>query len=272
MGRMRACLLLVQIFLASCASTMAPFSNALPHGPALEDIVTQRPNAPDRELPPSPDPFRVELVAPLDEIRCRIDGMGPPMSPAGTAEPDLVEPVRIDPRFRLDVRYATDRNFLGAPVYSVGRVYLQRPAAMALNRARARLEPLGFGLLLHDGYRPWRITKLFYEAVPPHQHAFVADPARGSRHNRGCAIDVSLFDLATGNPVACPSDYDAFTEAASPTFEGGSAMSRWRRDVLRAAMEAEGFYVNSKEWWHFDFADWERYPIMDVSFDELERR
>ncbi len=272
MQGMRAYPILALILLTACAGTSAPFSNALDHGPSFDFVAAARPAVALIDAPPTLEPFRVVPVASLEEIRCLIDGAKPPVEPPSKSAVDLVEPVQLDPRFRLDVRYATDRNFLGAPIYPTGRVYLQRPAAEALVRAQSRLRPLGFGLMLHDGYRPWRVTKLFFEAVPPDQRAFVADPSRGSRHNRGCAIDVSLFDLATGAPVACPSDYDAFTDSAAPTFRGGTAIQTWRRDILRAAMEAEGFYVNSREWWHFDYRDWMNYPILDVSFDELERR
>jgi len=265
---MNRVLLFVALLLLACAQSGGRFTNTLPSGDAFDVVLARRPG-PGDDPPPPTEPFRVTPVAPIEEIRCRIDGTKPPVETGRDAPPELVDVARLDPRVRLDVRYATDRNFLGVPVYPEGRVLLQRPAAEALLRVRARLEPYGFGLLLHDGYRPWRITKLFWEAVPPESRSFVADPSRGSRHNRGCAIDLSLFDLKSGRPLPFPSDYDAFTEAAHPDSNAGTPLARWRRDLLRAAMEAEGFHVNTREWWHFDYQSWERYPILDIPFDAV---
>lgn len=194
---------------------------------------------------------------------------GPPREAGPFREPDLVELTTLDPTIRLDVRYATANNFVGRPVYREARAFLQRPAAEALLRAGSRLKEQGYGLLIHDGYRPWSVTKLFWDLTPPAKRDFVADPSRGSRHNRGCAVDLSLFDLATGEPVAMPSDYDDFSEKAHPDYTGGSEEERLHRDRLRAAMEAEGFTVYEVEWWHFDHEDWREYPILDLPFDRL---
>lgn len=195
---------------------------------------------------------------------------GPPREAGPFREPDLVELTTLDPTIRLDVRYATANNFVGRPVYDEARAFLQRPAAEALLRAGARLKAQGYGLLIHDGYRPWSVTKLFWDLTPPEKRDFVADPAKGSRHNRGCAVDLSLYDLATGEPVAMPSAYDDFSEKAHPDYAGGTESERLHRDRLRAAMEAEGFSVYEVEWWHFDFEDWREYPILDLPFDALD--
>jgi D-alanyl-D-alanine dipeptidase len=133
-----------------------------------------------------------------------------------------------------------------------------------LLRAHQRLKPLGLGLLLFDGYRPWSITKLFWDAVDGDQRLFVANPAEGSRHNRGCTIDLSLYHLATGLEAVMPSQFDEMNEKAYPDYMGGSAEARALRDVLRRAMEAEGFAVHPREWWHFDYRDWQEYAIMDT--------
>jgi D-alanyl-D-alanine dipeptidase len=177
--------------------------------------------------------------------------------------------VALDPALTLDIRYATPANFLGRPVYTEARAFLQRPAAEALSRVRRRLEPQGFGLRIFDGYRPWSVTKLFWDATPPGKREFVADPKQGSRHNRGCAVDLTLFDLATGRESEMPSPYDDFSERAAPGYMGGSAEARARRDLLRAAMEAEGFTVYEHEWWHFDYRDWRAYPIQNLAFAEI---
>jgi D-alanyl-D-alanine dipeptidase len=131
------------------------------------------------------------------------------------------------------------------------------------------LKPLGYGLLIYDGYRPWYVTKLFWDATPPEQHVFVAPPDKGSRHNRGCAVDLGLYDLATGKPVAMPSGYDEMTERAYADYPGGTEDERKARGILRQAMEKEGFTVYKEEWWHFDYRDWPHYPIGDVRFEDL---
>lgn len=194
---------------------------------------------------------------------------GPPREAGTFRKPDLVELTTLDPTLRLDVRYATANNFVGRPVYREARAFLQRPAAEAVLRAGARLREQGYGLLVHDGYRPWSVTKLFWDLTPPAKRDFVADPAKGSRHNRGCAVDLSLYDLATGQPVEMPSDYDDFSKKAHPDFTGGTEEQRLHRDRLRAAMEAEGFTVYEVEWWHFDHEDWREYPLLDLPFDRL---
>ena len=193
-----------------------------------------------------------------------------PPEEAGTFRPsDLVEVAKLDPTILLDVRYATRNNFLHWPAYSEARVFLQRPAAEAVVRAHQALQPQGYGLLLFDGYRPWYVTKVFWDAVPPAQRDFVADPAEGSKHNRGCAIDLTLYDLATGREVQMPSGYDEFSERAHPDYAGGTTAQRAARDLLRRTMEAQGFTVTDNEWWHYDCRDWRQYRIENVAFKDL---
>jgi zinc D-Ala-D-Ala dipeptidase len=193
----------------------------------------------------------------------------PPQEEGVFRRPDLVEIVRLDPTVRLDIRYATPNNFTGRPVYREARAFLQRPAARALRRVNRALRRKGYGVVVFDGYRPWSVTRLFWELTPADRRQFVADPSRGSRHNRGCAVDLTLYDLKTGRQVEMPSPYDDFTERAHINYTGGADEQRRLRDLLRAAMEAEGFAVYEPEWWHYDYKDWREYPIMDVSFEEL---
>jgi D-alanyl-D-alanine dipeptidase len=181
-------------------------------------------------------------------------------------EADLLELVKLDKTIKIDIRYATANNFVGRAVYPEARAFLQRPAAEALVRVHKELKKQGLGLVIFDGYRPWTITKLFWETVAPDQRKFVANPAKGSIHNRGCAVDLSIYDLKTGKLVPMPSGYDEFTERASPDYAGGTDEERRNRDKLRHLMEAAGFAVNSNEWWHFDFKDWAEYAIYDISF------
>jgi zinc D-Ala-D-Ala dipeptidase len=194
----------------------------------------------------------------------------PPKEPGPFREPDLVELVRIDPTFHLDIRYATSNNFVGRPVYKEARAFLQKPAAEALVRVNQNLKPRGYGLVIFDGYRPWSVTKLFWDITPGDKKIFVADPKKGSRHNRGCAVDLSLFDLETGKEVTMPGSYDEMTERSDISYSGGTEEQRRLRDLLRSAMEGEGFTVYDPEWWHYDYKDWNEYPIMNIDFSEIK--
>lgn len=178
--------------------------------------------------------------------------------------PDLIEIVRLDSTIRLDIRYATANNFMGRRMYDTARALLQRPAAEALVRVQTSLRKLGVGLVVFDAYRPWSVTKQFWDETPPTKRSFVANPRYGSKHNRGCAVDLSLYDLRTGREVEMPSGYDEFSRRASPEYTGGTALQRRWRDLLRSAMEAEGFTVDRGEWWHFDYKDWKLYPVMNT--------
>ena len=193
----------------------------------------------------------------------------PPTEAGPFRAAEFVELITVEPTIKLDVRYATANNLAGRPVYGEARAFLQRPAAAALARAHRALREHGYGLLVFDGYRPWRVTKLFWDITPPEKREFVADPSKGSRHNRGCAVDLSMFDLRTGREVEMPSVYDEMTPRAYPNYGGGSADARQRRDLLRRVMEAEGFTVEPNEWWHFNYKDWRHYPILDVPFSDL---
>ena len=182
---------------------------------------------------------------------------------------DLVELVRLDSTIHLDIRYATPNNFMKRPMYAEPRAFLQRPAAEALLRVHRKLRAQGFGLLVLDAYRPWSVTKKFWDETPPALHRFVADPSRGSRHNRGCAVDCTLYDLGGGKEVRMPSAYDEFTARASPRYAGGSPEERRMRTLLRATLEGEGFSVDPGEWWHYDYRDWKHYRILDIPFSAL---
>jgi zinc D-Ala-D-Ala dipeptidase len=215
----------------------------------------------------------VNLVKPLTsirQIRAAALAAAPPEEKGTFRKNDLVELARLDPAIRLDIRYATSNDFLGTPVYTQARAFLQRPAAEAMLRALRRLQPLGYGLLIHDGYRPWYVTKIFWDATPESGKIFVADPAQGSRHNRGCAVDLTLYDLKTNEPAEMTSLYDEMSPRAFPDYPGGTSLQRWHRGLLRWAMEAEGFTVYESEWWHFDYKDWHEYAIGNIPFEKLD--
>jgi D-alanyl-D-alanine dipeptidase len=214
--------------------------------------------------------FRIQPARPIDDLRQEALAAKPPHEDGQFREPDLIDLVSLDSSVQLDIRYATSNDFLGTPVYTQARAFLQRPAADALLRALLRLKPFGYALLIHDAYRPWYVTKIFWDATPPEGKIFVADPAQGSRHNRGCAVDLTLYELKTGKPVQMPGTYDEMSPRSFPDYPGGTSLQRWHRDLLRWAMESESFTVYEHEWWHFDYKDWREYAILNVPFEKLQ--
>ena len=212
--------------------------------------------------------FKIRPTRPVAELRPVALAASPPAE-TGRLAPDLVDLTTLDPAIKLDIRYATANNFVGTPFYSSARAYMQRPAAEALAKAHRGLREKGYGLLIHDAYRPWHVTKMFWDATPVASRGFVADPSKGSRHNRGCAVDLTLYDLASGRPIEMVGGYDEFSPRSSPDYPGGTSLQRWHRELLRRAMEEQGFTVNVVEWWHFDFKDWSKYPILNRTFEQL---
>lgn len=216
--------------------------------------------------------FRIKPVKPIDELRDAALAAAPPDEPGEFRPADLVEPSKLDPTIKLDIRYASDNNFTGATFYRQSRAFLQRPAAEAVVRVHQKLKEQGLGLLIHDAYRPWHVTKMFWDATPGELKHFVANPANGSRHNRGCAVDLTLYDLASGEPIQMVAGYDEMSIRSYPAYPGGTSRQRWHRELLRRAMEGEGFSVYEFEWWHFDFQDWKKYRIGNVTFEELDNK
>lgn len=196
---------------------------------------------------------------------------GPAPKTGAPPATDLVEIVSLDPTIHLDIRYATSNNFVGRPVYPEARAYLQRPAAEALVAAQRWLKGRGYGIVVFDAYRPLSVQKIFWEITPPEKRMFVADPAVGSHHNRGCAADVGLYDLKTGAEVEMPGGYDETSERSFVVYAGGTLEQRQARDLLREAMERDGyFFVYPEEWWHYDYKDWRDYPVLDVAFSAIK--
>lgn len=213
--------------------------------------------------------LKIKPVRPVAELLKEALNAEPPKETGDFRPSELVELTKLDPTIKLEVRYATTNNFLSSVFYKQQRAFLQRPAAEALVRAHQKLKAKGYGLLIHDGYRPWYVTKVFWDATPEAQHIFVANPANGSRHNRGCAVDLTLYDLKTGKPVEMVSTYDETTDRAYPDYPGGTSLQRWHRRLLRDALEAEGFTVYEAEWWHFDYQDWRLYRIGNIPFEKI---
>ncbi|MFQ5702902.1 MAG: serine hydrolase [Gemmatimonadales bacterium] len=213
--------------------------------------------------------FRIRPLRPVDELRTEALATSPPEQPENLRVPDLVELTSLDSTIKLDVRYATTNNFMSTVFYEEPRAFMQRPAAQALVRTNGALRSYALGLLIHDAYRPWYVTKMFWDATPDDKKIFVANPANGSRHNRGAAVDVTLYDLRTGEPIRMVGTYDEMTDRSYPNYIGGTSRQRWYRDLLRRAMENEGFQVYEFEWWHFDYRDWAEYPVLNLPFGEL---
>jgi D-alanyl-D-alanine dipeptidase len=221
------------------------------------------------EPPPGVAQMRVTPVRPLDELRREALAAVPPAE-SGKFEPtDLVDVTKLDTSIKLDVRYATENNFLGAKMYDTARVFMQKAAAAALVRANKTMKRLNGRLIIHDGYRPWYVTKVFWDATPEDKKWMVANPAQGSKHNRGIAVDLNIYDLDVNRASEMPSGYDEATERAYSTYPGGTSRERWHRALLRRVMEKEGFAVHPKEWWHFEYVDRKRYAIGNIPFDKI---
>ncbi len=216
--------------------------------------------------------FKIQPVKPIEDLRTAALAASPPKEQGDFRKADLVELTSLDPAIHRDIRYATTNNFTGAVFYKQARAFMQRPAAEAVVRANKRLKDRGLGLLIHDAYRPWHVTKMFWDATPDDLKNFVANPAHGSRHNRGCAVDLTLYDLQTGRPIPMVAGYDEFSPRSFPLYPGGTARQRWHRDLLRRTMEAEGFTIYEYEWWHFDHKDWRKYRIGNRTFEEIAKR
>lgn len=219
---------------------------------------------------PAGETFKIEPVLPIGTLRESALAAKPPSEVGEYRASELVDLVAVDASIQLDIRYATTNNFMGAVFYQEPRAFMQRPAAEAVQRANQQLRGRGLGLLIHDAYRPWYVTKMFWDATPASMKDFVANPANGSRHNRGCAVDLTLFDLQTGKPIEMVAGYDEFSQRSFPLYPGGTTRQRWFRDMLRRTMEANQFTVYEYEWWHFDFADWKQYRIGNKTFAEIQ--
>ena len=209
------------------------------------------PNRPDKDVPFVAAPKTSEKVSDSDPKR-------------------LLELIKLDPSITLDLRYATANNFTGHVLYDEARAFMAASAAQSLVRAHKRAQVDGYGLTIFDAYRPWRVTKKLWDATPrgPKKN-YVANPKKGSKHNRGCAVDLSLHDLRTGAVIEMPSGFDDFSEKAHRDYMGAGPIANANRARLQGYMEAEGFIALSNEWWHFDFTGWQNYPVLDIPFSQI---
>jgi D-alanyl-D-alanine dipeptidase len=182
---------------------------------------------------------------------------------------ELINLEKFVPGLVLDIRYATTNNFTGEQIYNLARAYPRKPVAESLRKIQADLKKEGLGIKIFDAYRPYKATVKFYEVY--HDTTYVASPYRGSRHNRGCALDLTVVDLKTGKELQMPTGFDSFEKAAWPTTPVADPQIRKNRTLLINAMEKHGFKVNGSEWWHYDFIGWKKYEVLDIDFEELEQ-
>jgi D-alanyl-D-alanine dipeptidase len=183
-------------------------------------------------------------------------------------ETRLVEIRKYVPDIVLDIRYATTNNFTHHQMYKEARAFARLPVVLALKQVEADLKPKGLGIKIFDAYRPYAITVKFYEVA--HDTNFVADPRKGSKHNRGCAVDMTLVDLKTGKELDMPTGFDSFSKKAASAYADLPKIEVDNRAMLKNAMEARGFKEIPTEWWHFDFKGWSHYPLLDIPFSEIK--
>lgn len=183
------------------------------------------------------------------------------------SEKELIDLEQFVPGLVLDIRYATTNNFTGERIYKLAKAFARKPVAEALKKIQADLKAQGLGIKIFDAYRPYKATVRFYEVY--RDTTYVASPYKGSRHNRGCALDLTIIDLKTGEELRMPTGYDSFKKEAWPTTPVSDPVIRKNRTLLITAMEKHGFKVNSSEWWHYDFVGWKKYEVLDIDFEEL---
>ena len=181
----------------------------------------------------------------------------------------IADLAKFHSEIKYDIRYARADNFIKKAVYHQAQAFLLEHVAEDLVKVHEQLKKQGFGLLIYDGYRPWAVTKLFWDLSSEQDRQFLADPAKGSSHNRGCAVDLSMFDLTSGSPVVMPSDFDEMNEKAYVEYMGGDEKARQLRELLQVTMRQHGFTGIKNEWWHFNHVSHHDWPVMNFTFEEI---
>lgn len=217
----------------------------------------------------SDDTFYINPIKDISELREISKNSNPPILDSLDSHKKLVDLKKLDDEFQLDIRYASSNNFMRSKFYKNERAFFNMSAADRLIEAKNDLKELGYGIIIYDAYRPWFVTKMFWEGTPENLKHFVANPENGSSHNKGCAIDIGLYDIETGESIVMISGYDEFTERAYPNYMGGSKKQRDIRDMLIQVMERNDFTVYEYEWWHFNYNGCDS-GIMNYSFEELD--
>lgn len=179
----------------------------------------------------------------------------------------LVEIKKYISGIALDIRYATINNFAHHQMYPQARAFARQPVVIAIKQVEAALKLQGLGLKIYDAYRPYAVTVKFYDLIKDTD--FVADPAKGSKHNRGCAVDLTIIDLKTGKEVDMSTGFDSFSPKAASNYINLPKQEIANRALLKNVMKAHGFTELPTEWWHFDFNGWKDYELLDVPFSTL---
>ncbi|BBE18312.1 D-alanyl-D-alanine dipeptidase [Aquipluma nitroreducens] len=205
------------------------------------------------------NPYGLKIISTEDEYRKCI---------SQDDDQELIDIQKFIPEIVLDIRYATAHNFTGQAVYPSARAFARKPVVMQLKAIQEELKSKKLGLKIYDAYRPYAISVKFYDVYL--DSTFVASPRKGSRHNRGAAIDLTLIDLQTRNELEMTSQFDDFSDKAIPDYKGGTAIQNANRKILIETMAKHGFIVYSSEWWHYDFNDWQKFGLMDLSFEQLD--
>ena len=180
---------------------------------------------------------------------------------------ELLDIKKSIPSIKLDIRYATANNFMKQVMYSQARAFARKPVVKQLKSVQKALNGLGLGLKIYDAYRPYAVTLSFYSKASDKN--FVANPKKGSKHNRGCAVDLTLIELKTGKELPMPTPYDSFAPQAAANYSQLSPEILKNRGLLIEVMQQHNFRVIANEWWHFDFIGWEKYPLVDIPFQDL---
>lgn len=205
------------------------------------------------------NPYNLDIVQTKDSYDLLV---------AEDSDNKMVDLEKAIPGIALDIRYATTNNFTGEVIYTAPKAFTRKPVAEALKKVQDSLSFYKIGLKIYDAYRPYAASLRFFEVYPDTN--FVADPRKGSRHNRGCAVDLTLAGLLSGKEISMPTEFDDFSPKAHPDYADLPDTVLANRKFLFGIMEHFGFTHYPTEWWHFDYKGWENYKLMDLSFDDLE--
>jgi len=204
------------------------------------------------------NPYNLKIISDLEEYKKLVQKNPNKL---------LIDIKHYIPEIVLDIRYATTNNFTKEQIYTLPKAFLRKPVADSLKKVQMELSKIGLGIKVFDAYRPYSATLKFYEVFP--DTTYVAAPWRGSRHNYGCAVDLTLIELKTGRELRMPTEFDDFTSKAHHDYNDLPKDVIENRELLRKVMEKYGFKIYPDEWWHYDFYDWQNYEILDIQFEKL---
>jgi len=180
----------------------------------------------------------------------------------------MIDLEKYIPNVVLDIRYADTNNFTHTKIYTQPKAFLRKPAADSLLKIQNILALQGLGIKVYDAYRPYAGTLYFYKVYP--DTTFVAAPWKGSIHNRGCAVDLTIINLSTGEELVMPTPFDDFSKMAAHTYTDLDSTKLANRALLLKVMTENGFTSYEFEWWHYNIKGRDKFKLMDISFEDLE--